>query len=99
VNIPSASERFFSLRASKILQDRVLNRNNIEIIWSHITREIIGGQSVEGVILENLKAMQICGTVIGHYVLVEKGRMDSVQGDKRQHLLDRADRYIGSLRW
>jgi thioredoxin reductase (NADPH) len=43
------------LRASKIIQERVINKNNIEILWSHIPREIAGGQNVEGVILENLK--------------------------------------------
>lgn len=43
------------LRASKIMQERVKSKNNIEILWSHIPKEIIGGQNVEGVILENLK--------------------------------------------
>ena len=43
------------LRASKIMQDRLKNKENIEILWSHVPKEIVGGQSVEGVILEDLK--------------------------------------------
>jgi thioredoxin reductase (NADPH) len=43
------------MRASKIMQERILARGNIEILWSHITKEITGSQNVEGVILQNLK--------------------------------------------
>lgn len=43
------------LRASKIMQERVKNKENIEIIWSHIPKEIIGDQNVKGVILHNKK--------------------------------------------
>ena len=43
------------LRASKIMQERVMKRENIEIVWSHIPKEIIGNQNVKGVILQNKK--------------------------------------------
>jgi len=43
------------LRASKIMQERVKNTRNIEILWSHIPKEITGDQAVNGVILENVK--------------------------------------------
>jgi len=43
------------LRASKIMQERVKNKENIEILWSHIPKEIVGDQSVNGVILFNKK--------------------------------------------
>ena len=43
------------LRASKIMQERVMNKENIEILWSHLPKEITGNQNVEGVILTNLK--------------------------------------------
>jgi len=43
------------LRASKILQERVKNKENIEILWSHIAKEIVGDQSVNGVILIDIK--------------------------------------------
>lgn len=43
------------LRASKAMVNRVMKTENIEILWNHTTKEIIGGQGVEGVILENVK--------------------------------------------
>ena len=43
------------MRASKIVQERVLNKENIEVLWSHVPKEIVGSQNVEGVILQNLK--------------------------------------------
>ena len=43
------------LRASKIMQERVKEKENIEILWSHVPREIVGDQNVNGVILENRK--------------------------------------------
>jgi thioredoxin reductase (NADPH) len=46
------------LRASKIMQERVKSKANIEILWSHLPKEITGNQNVEGVILLNLKTGQ-----------------------------------------
>jgi thioredoxin reductase (NADPH) len=43
------------LRASRIMQKRVKSRNNIEILWSHLPKEVVGSQNVDGVILQNLK--------------------------------------------
>jgi thioredoxin reductase (NADPH) len=43
------------LRASKIMQERVRNKENIEILWSYIPKEIVGDQSVNGAILVNKK--------------------------------------------
>lgn len=44
------------LRASKAMQHRVMNTPNIEILWNHVTREILGdGKVVTGVLLENTK--------------------------------------------
>jgi thioredoxin reductase (NADPH) len=43
------------LRASKIMQERVKAKENIEILWSHIPKEVVGDQNVNGVILENKK--------------------------------------------
>jgi thioredoxin reductase (NADPH) len=47
------------LRASKIMQDRVVNKANIEVLWSHVPKEIVGEKAVEGVILEDLKSGQL----------------------------------------
>ncbi len=37
------------MRASKIMQDRVINTENIEIHWNTVTEEILGKEEVEGV--------------------------------------------------
>lgn len=42
------------LRASKAMQDRVLNNENIEILWEHQTKEILGDENgVTGALLVN----------------------------------------------
>ncbi len=43
------------LRASRIMQDRLLKKENIEVLWSHVPKEIVGNKNVEGVILDDLK--------------------------------------------
>ncbi len=41
------------LRASKTMQHRVMKADNIEIVWNHVPKEIVGEKTVNGVILEN----------------------------------------------
>ena len=41
-------------RADKIIQDKVLNNNKIEIIYKHVPHRIIGEDHVEGLELENV---------------------------------------------
>jgi thioredoxin reductase (NADPH) len=44
------------LRASKAMQYRVMNTPNIEVLWNHVTKEILGdGKTVTGALLENVK--------------------------------------------
>ncbi|NND09294.1 MAG: thioredoxin-disulfide reductase [Saprospiraceae bacterium] len=43
------------MRASKIMQDRVLKAENIEIHWNTETKEVLGDQEVEGVQVYNNK--------------------------------------------
>lgn len=43
------------LRASKAMQKRVMNTPNIEILWNHVTKEIVGDKVVNGAILTNVK--------------------------------------------
>ena len=47
------------LRAEKIIQDKALSTPNIEILWSHILKEIKGTTGVEKVVLQNLKGNSI----------------------------------------
>lgn len=41
------------MRASKVMQDRVLNAPNIKVYWNTDTDEILGAQKVEGVRIRN----------------------------------------------
>jgi len=41
------------MRASKIMQARVKNAPNIEILWNSVTDEILGEDKVEGVRIKN----------------------------------------------
>ena len=43
------------LRAEKIIQEKALSIPNIEMLWSHILKEIKGKKGVEKVVLQNLK--------------------------------------------
>lgn len=48
------------LRASKVMQQRVIDNPNIEILWNHVTKEIVGTEqgfmkAVNGAILTNVK--------------------------------------------
>ncbi len=43
------------LRASKAMQHRVMKAENIEIIWNHLPKEIVGDKTVNGVMIEDVK--------------------------------------------
>ena len=48
------------LRASKVMQQRVIDNPNIEVLWNHVTKEIVGTEkgfmkAVTGVVLTNVK--------------------------------------------
>lgn len=48
------------LRASKAMQHKIANTPNIEILWNHVTSEILGdGKVVTGALLENIKTGEI----------------------------------------
>ena len=61
------------MRASKAMQHRVMNTPNIEILWNSETADILGKETVEGVIVKNnatgeLKTIAVTGffLAIGH---------------------------------
>jgi len=43
------------MRASKIMQDRVLKAHNIEVHWNTATEEVLGDTKVEAVLVRNVK--------------------------------------------
>ncbi len=53
------------MRASKAMQDRVARTKNIEVLYEHVTKEIVGGQSVEGVILTNAQGEEVRKEITG----------------------------------
>jgi len=58
------------LRASKAMQDRVTRTANIEVLFEHVIKEIIGNQTVEGVILINSKGEKVKINVTGYFVAI-----------------------------
>jgi thioredoxin reductase (NADPH) len=74
------------LRASKAMQHKVLNTPNIEVIWNHVTEEIVGdGKVVTGARLKNVntgdeKSITVDGffVAIGHTPNTElfKGQLE-----------------------
>lgn len=61
------------MRASKAMQNRVKNTPNIEILWNSETADILGAETVEGVVVKNsltneLRTLNVTGffVAIGH---------------------------------
>ena len=89
------------LRASKIMQDRVLNTPNIEMVWNHIPLEILGegdkfSKNVTGIRLQNVKdqserILTVDGVfvAIGHHPNTEifEGQIDL---DEEKYILTEA---------
>ncbi len=70
------------MRASKIMQDRVINTPNIEIHWNTETEEILGESNVEGVRVKNSKTGESkVITVTGFFVAIgHKPNTDMFEG-------------------
>jgi thioredoxin reductase (NADPH) len=47
------------MRASKIMQKRVMSAPNIEIIWNSVTEEILGSEQVEGIRIKNTQTGEL----------------------------------------
>lgn len=58
------------MRASKAMQERVARTKNIEVLYEHVTKEIVGGQAVEGVILTNAKGEEVRKDITGFFVAI-----------------------------
>ena len=59
------------LRASKAMQHRVLNTPNIEVLFNHETKEILGDNAVEGVrILNNETGQESTIPITGFFVAI-----------------------------
>ena len=59
------------LRASKIMQKRIENTPNIEVLWNTETVEVLGDDGVSGVKVKNLKTQEVKDlTVTGFFVAI-----------------------------
>lgn len=58
------------LRASKIMQKRVFNTPNIEVLFEHTTKEIIGSKTVEAAILINGKGEEVRIDISGFFLAI-----------------------------
>jgi thioredoxin reductase (NADPH) len=47
------------MRASKVMQDRVINTSNITVYWNSVTHDILGEKKVEAVSIKNTQTNQI----------------------------------------
>lgn len=46
------------LRATRILQERILSNKKVEVIWNSTLKEILGKDKIEGVIVKNVKTSE-----------------------------------------
>lgn len=85
-------------RASKAMVHRVENTPNIEVLYNHEVRDVIGGNTVEGVVIENNKTgekrnLDVTGLfiAIGHKPATElfKGWLDMDDMGYLKHTPDR----------
>lgn len=58
------------LRASKIMQERIIKTKNIQLLFEHRTKEIVGDSSVNGIILLNANDEEVRLEVQGYFVAI-----------------------------
>jgi thioredoxin reductase (NADPH) len=91
------------MRASKIMQDRVLKTENIEVHWDSSAEEVLGDEGVTGVRVVNNKTgakseIAVTGffVAIGHKPNTDifKGQLDM---DETGYLITKADRTLTNI--
>ena len=59
------------MRASKVMQERVMDKENIEVLFEHVTKEITGQDGVvTGALLINSKGEEINIEVTGFFIAI-----------------------------
>jgi thioredoxin reductase (NADPH) len=54
-----------ALRASKIMQERALAHEKIEILWNHVVVEVLGEEGVDGLKVKNVKTDEVSEIAVG----------------------------------
>ncbi|MDF2448796.1 MAG: trxB [Bacteroidota bacterium] len=88
------------MRASKAMQHRVENTPNIEVLWNSETVDILGKETVEGVIVKNSKTgEQLTLQVTGFFVAIgHKPNTDIFKGQLKMDDLGYIDVVSGSTK-
>lgn len=58
------------LRASKVMQERIFNTQNIEVLFGHVAKEVVGDQAVNGVVLADASGQEKRIDVQGFFVAI-----------------------------
>ncbi len=58
------------LRASKIMQKRVFETTNLDVLFEHTTKEIIGDDAVKGVVLQKKDEKEVTIDITGFFVAI-----------------------------
>ena len=74
------------LRADKIVQERAFKNNKIEFIWDTIPKEILGEDSVNTIVLENVKTQKTTNLQVnGVFPYIGFGpNVDKIEGQVKQ---------------
>ncbi len=95
-----------TFRASKIMQERVLNHPHIKVRWNAVIREIKGGSKVDGVVVESLdqKGVRVLDQLPADGVFLAIGRSpvtkylgDALALDKAGYLITRLSQSAAGL--
>jgi thioredoxin reductase (NADPH) len=85
------------LRASKIMQERALSHEKIEILWNHVVVEVLGEEGVDGLKVKNVKTDEVSEIAVGA-LFVAIGHTPNTEIVKGQLELDEKD-YIRVQGW
>lgn len=73
------------LRAQKILQDRAFNNEKIEFVWDSVVEEIKGNQTVEQIVIKNVKSNEI-STIDASGIFIYVGMLPNSSFVKSLHI-------------
>lgn len=76
-----------TLKATKVYHEALFNAKNVTFYWDSVVKEIIGKNSLEGMVVENVKTKET-SNILADGVFVSIGRIPSTELVKNQLNLD-----------